>query len=197
VIAGTTLTRRSLSDPTSISLTQTCTNVSVGADMVVMNDEVYVAATDGVVTKIDYDGTPIATWTAPNRGAGVPGVYLPLMASAVGDSLLYVFPKDEMAYAIKTSNMTTSGTWTYGAADTNCGPAFMSFDGNRRSGVIYTPAGKKIYKLTEGSGAPTWTYAIPGDSCLSGPVGYNGKVYFGTKDSSYYATPMAAAARRS
>jgi outer membrane protein assembly factor BamB len=109
------------------------------------------------------------------------------MAATVADSLLYVFPRDEMAYSIKTSTMTTSGTWTYSAHDTNCGPAFMSFDGKARSGVIYCAAGKKIYKLTEGSGAPTWAYTIPTDSSLSGPVMYSGKVYFGTKDSSYYA----------
>jgi outer membrane protein assembly factor BamB len=55
--------------------------------------------------------------------------------------------------------------------------------------VIYCAAGKKIYKLTEGVGTATWTYPSPADlpdACNSGPVAYNGKVYFGTKDSSYY-----------
>jgi hypothetical protein len=187
VLAGTSLTRRSLADPTTVQATRACTNPSVGADIVVLNTNVYVAGTDGVVTKFDYDGTPISTWTAPDRGAGSPGIYQPLLSASNSDARLYVFPKDERGYSINTSTMATVDTWSYTALDTNCGPAFMPFDGNTRSGKLYVPAGKKIYKLTEGSGTPTWTYTIPGDSCKSGPVEYFGTVYFGTKDSSYYA----------
>ena len=161
-------------------------DASTSADMVAFNDEMYVASTAGVVSKVNYgDGTTVSTWTAPDRGGGSPGIYLPLIAAAITDSLLYVFPFDNAAYSVKTSTMLTNWTCVYSSSDTNCGPAFIPFDGNTRSGTIFCSAGK-IYKLTEGSTPQTWAYTAT-DSCFSGPMVYYGKVYFGTKDSSYSA----------
>jgi hypothetical protein len=52
---------------------------------------------------------------------------------------------------------------------------------------LYTAAGTTIYKITDNgsSGSITWTYTAS-DIVYSGPIIYNGKVYFGCNNGYYY-----------
>lgn len=181
------LSKRRLTNGTVLQSTSVA-NISTEADMVVFSDNVYVATNDGKVHKLDaYDLTPLCTFTI----AGSPAIALPL---AVTDTVLYVTPRCDSLYAVRTSNMTRK--WGIKLAAVNTGPAFVPFrgSGSAGAGVVYTAAGTHVQKITDNnsSGSINWTFTAA-DTVKSMPIAVGGAVYFGCNGGRYYTINSAGA----
>ena len=148
-------------------------NASINADIVVFNDNIYAATTDGVVKGDIFDFTPLSQYTI----TGNPGINLPL---TVMDDTLYVAPNNNELYAISASNMTTR-YWKATLGTTNSAPAWVAY----RSNSVYAAAGSSIQKV-QGGGSPIWTYDA-GATITAGPIAMNSVIYFGTSNGTYYA----------
>ncbi|OGJ86151.1 MAG: hypothetical protein A2268_01620 [Candidatus Raymondbacteria bacterium RifOxyA12_full_50_37] len=170
------ITKKSMTTGANIAgWPQALADVSRTADPVVFNDEIYVATTGGMVWKYDEDGTPLSSF---NAGAGV------LQPLLVQGSALYVTPNSANLYAVNASTMTAKWGSPVSLAAASTGPAFCASG----SQDIYVAAGTSIQKVTDNgaTGSVTWTYGA-GNNVESGPIEYNGVVYFGRYDGRYYA----------
>ncbi|MBD3392308.1 MAG: PQQ-binding-like beta-propeller repeat protein, partial [Chitinivibrionales bacterium] len=173
------LDKRSCSDG-SVVWSEAVSNISLTADMMVLNDQVFVATTDGDVEKRDAgDGTLEATFEA---GASVE---LPLLGDG---QMIYVTPKSSKVYKVDVSTMDT--VWEKDIGKVNTGPAFMGFTGQpaQRTGILYAAAEDSVYRITDNGSSATidWTYWA-GDTVSSGPIEYDGVLYFGREGGRYYA----------
>jgi outer membrane protein assembly factor BamB len=168
------LTKRKITTGANL-LTVAVTNISTSADIVVYNDNVYVATTDGKIHKGDsYDFTPLATFTVP---VGTPSINLPLQ---VDGNTLYATPNDANLYAINTSDM--SPKWSTPLGATNSGAAFAT------GGKIYVAAGTNAKEVTDAgaTGNVTHTYAA-GTTIQSGPIPLKNTLYVGLSNGNYTA----------
>jgi outer membrane protein assembly factor BamB len=173
------LTKRNIATGAAL-WTASVPNISTSADPVVSSDWVYVAGTDGVVSKGDsYDFTPLSTF---NAGASV---QQPLLMS--GDTL-YVAPASASLYAVRASTMAQVWQASLGAA--NSGPPFTQ----KGASVIYVATGTAAQQVTT-AGAVTKTYAA-GATIQSGPIEYNGTVYLGSSDGQYHAFDASSQAEK-
>jgi hypothetical protein len=177
VVYSGNITRKSMTTGANLSgWPQALSDVSRTADPVVFNDKVYVGTTGGRIYEYDLDGTQ-----GPSFNAGA-SVTQPLLCKS---SILYVTPNSGNLYAVNTSNITTA-KWSVALAASNTGPAFCSgLTGSRK---IYVAAGSNIQRISDngGSGNLDWTYSV-GATVESGPIEYNGTVYFGRSDGRFYA----------
>lgn len=165
---------------------QTLANLSKEADMVVYNDEIYVATNDGLICKYDFDGTQGASY---NVGASVD---LPLLCDG---PVLFITPDNDSLFACSTSTMAPHWTQSVYLGAPNRGPAFTSILSGSlgwHSGIIYVAAGKTVKKITEsGSTASVAWTSTASDTVRSGPILYNNVVYFGCDGGYYYAVSDA------
>ena len=179
VVYGGKLTKRRIADGGAIAnFPVTVTNISTAADIVVTNDNVYVATTDGKAIKGDsYDFTPLSTF---NPGTGI-AIQLPL---SVFGTTLYVTPNTSKLYAINTSTMARQWASDVLLPGICSGPAFMDYDNSH----IYVAAGSNVSRITDNStfGTLDWTYSL-GSTVSSSPMPFKGYVYFGASNGSYYA----------
>jgi hypothetical protein len=161
-----------------VSIPQASTN----ADIVVMNDGVYVATTNGLVQKYYTDGTPGPSY---NTGASVDQ---PLLALLDG---MYITPAANKLYARKY-DMTAKWAAAVTLAAANTGPAYRAFDG---VGELYVAAGTRVQKVLDGgtSGSVDWSYDATA-TVRSGPIVYRNTVYFGRDGGYYYAVARSNAA---
>ncbi|MFC1584360.1 DNRLRE domain-containing protein [Fibrobacterota bacterium] len=164
-------------------------DVSLSADLVVKNDEIYVATATGgggYVYKYDYDGTQ--TGAGINMGTDV---QLPLL---VDRNTLYVTPATSSLYAI------TISTWSFKWSPTsvnlgtaNTGPAFImgkTSDDTANTGDIYVAVENNVKKVSDnGSGIAAtvdWAYDAL-DTVNAAPLPWDTVVYFGRQGGRYYA----------
>lgn len=178
VVYGSNLTKRNLSDGSEV-WTVAITNANKDADIVVFDDVVYLALTDGAVHKRNAaDGSAGQTYDAQDN------VSLPLM---VQNGALFITPDNDTAYSVNSANMTIENWKTYLAA-INTGAAFIDSGGTD----IYLAVSDSVKKLNASTGAQSWSY-FAGDTIESGPINYDGFVYFGRNSSRYYSITSAGA----
>ena len=151
----------------------TLTGVDISADIVVFNDEIYTATTGGVIFKIDEaDGTPLGSYSIGTSVSRPLHVY---------GSNIYVAPDNASLYALNKGNMTLVSNFPVSLTAPNSGALF-----NDGSTEIFIAAGNCVQKATINGGSTSWTYNT-GATVNSGPIGYNGFVYFGRTGGRYYA----------
>jgi hypothetical protein len=179
VVYGNNIVRKKITDGTTITGWPVgLSNVSRLADPVVYNDEAYVATTDGVVKKYYMDGTP-----GPSVNVSA-GVNLPLL---IDDSTLFVSPDNDTLYAFRIATMAQK--WKIQVGGKNTGATFTPLAGRTYpSHRIYIAASKKVQRITDNGGSASidWTFDA-GDTVASGPIIFNGKVYFGRNGGRYYS----------
>jgi fibronectin-binding autotransporter adhesin len=182
------LTKRNMANPASSPVTVAVTNISTSADMVVNNNHVYVATTDGCINR--FDAADLTHLTTYGPIAGSPSITLPLLESR---TTLYVLPDNGTVQAINIASMTSKWTHPYSQAGNNTGPAFLTTDRD----TLYTAAGNYVYKIADKgtSAAEAWYYNA-GATVGSGPIFYNGTVYFGSNGGSYFLINDATGAAR-
>ena len=153
----------------------TLTGVATSVDPVVMNDNIYVATSAGVIHKYDDDGTPLSTYTT-NSGT----LSHPLHLS---NNVLLVAPDNQDSLiAVEVSGL--NKIWSVKLGGNNTGGPFSVFG----SSDFYTVSGLRIEKVVHGgsSGSIGWTYTVS-DSIKSSPIIYSGHVYAGGKSGKLYA----------
>jgi hypothetical protein len=100
---------------------------------------------------------------------------------------LYVTPANGSLYAINKSDMSLKWSKAYSQGGTNTGPAYKEWDED----TTYTAVGNYVYKIAGGASSATemWTpsYYNAGSTVNSGPIWYNGTIYFGTANGYYHA----------
>jgi hypothetical protein len=179
VVYGNNVVRKKITNGTTLSgWPVALSNASRLADPVVFNDEAFVATTDGVVKKYYMDGTP-----GPQVNVGA-AVNLPLL---IDDSTLFVSPNNDTLYAFRMATMAQK--WKIKIGGTNSGPAFsLSYGKGSPSRIIYAAASKKVQRITDNGASASidWTYDAA-DTVASGPIIFNGTVYFGRNGGRYYA----------
>lgn len=157
----------------------TLTGIATTVDPLVMNDNLWVATTAGVVWKYDDDGTPLSSYNSNST------LSYPLHLS---NNILLIAPssKDSLI-ALDVSGM--GKVWAVQLGANNTGPPFSVFG----SPYFYTVADTKIQKITHNgaTGTVDWTYTAAA-SIISSPIIYNSYIYFGAAGGRYYAISDAA-----
>jgi outer membrane protein assembly factor BamB len=170
------LTRRNIDDGTEAAgWPQTVANLSPRADIVVEQDMVFCATSDGKVHKYDTDGTPLGTFSGI---AGNASVELPLFLDRTG---LLVTPSSAKVYCVDINTM--SEKWNVDLSAANTGPLFAKY-----GDVAYVAADRYVERITLGS-APAgvdWSYDAA-TAVESGPIALDSIVYFGTTSGRYFA----------
>lgn len=178
VVYGNNLAKRNLYTGSQIWAV-TISNLSKDADLVVFDDVVYVAATDGMVYKRNVsDGSPGQSFNASNS------VDLPLL---VQDGALYVTPSSNTVYSVSSSNLTLQN-WTCNVTDNITGAAFIAPGSND----LYVAVSDSVKKINASTGVQSMAYNA-GATVSSGPIPYNSHVYFGRNNSRYFAITTAGA----
>jgi len=173
VTYGSFLTKREIRTGKRI-WTRLAPLASIDADMVVFNDELYVALEVGIIIKYDTDGTPLGINYA---GASVKQ---PLL---VKGGTLYVSPESERLYAFSTSNMRRKWRVPFNLGGENTGPAYSSTANN--SVYVALENGVKRIADTGESGSEVWYHATE-QPVQSGPIEYNGYVFYGRNNGGLY-----------
>lgn len=172
------LDKRNLSDGTSAggAWPQALATISTTADIVVYNNEVYVATTTGLVYKYTFAGAQSGPFDTQSS------ITLPLIV--VGGSL-YITPNSAKIFKISTSTMDTTGGvgWEFALPAANTGPAFVN------GSSIYAACGNYVRKLTDNGSTATgnWTSSDLGATVTSGPIPYNSVVYVGRNSGEFHA----------
>ncbi len=174
VVYGDTLTRKRMNNGNTVSgWPIRIANLNKDADIVVFNDEIYAASSDGKIFQIEPDGTVLDTFSGIGANCA-----LPLL---VYRNTIYVTPNSSKLYAVKTADM--SEKWNTNLQGTNSGAAFTNGDD-----TIYVAAGNYVQKVfdntTEGNVIRNYNAS---DVVQSGPIPFNGVVYFGRDNGRYYA----------
>jgi outer membrane protein assembly factor BamB len=100
------------------------------------------------------------------------------------DTTLYVAPNNATLHAIRTSNMAAKWSSPFALRGTNAGPPFSSIKDN----TIYVSAGNYVQKLVDnGNSASEVWYFNASAPVSSGPLGWEGIVYFGRNANCYFA----------
>jgi outer membrane protein assembly factor BamB len=171
------LTKRSMANPATSPVTVAVADISPSADIVVSSNYVYVGTTGGSIKR--YDAADLTHLTTASL-TGSPSVSLPLLASR---TTLYVTPDNGKVHAVKFSTMAEKWVHSYSQTGNNSGAAFMDLAQDK----LYTTAGNFVYKIADNStsSAESWYYDASA-AVNSGPIYYNGTVYFGKSNGSYY-----------
>jgi hypothetical protein len=153
----------------------TVSNASTAADIVVTSGYVYVGTTTGTVNQYDSDGTLTYSYAT-----GV-SVDFPLL---VQGATMYITPATDKLYARQSSNMGEKWASSVTLAAANTGPAYKA----NYDSLIYVAAGTKVQQIVDRgtSGAVKWSFDASA-TIHSGPIEYNGIVYFGRNSGRYYA----------
>lgn len=184
VPASAGIVRCGMGDPVTHQSSKAVPSLNASADIVVSSDFLYCGTTDGKVYRLDLGDFTTLTFYGPMGGS--PRVDLPLIKRG---GTLYATPNNDTLHAINTAApMGLKWKWGYTQHTANTGPAFMTNDKD----TIYTAAGNYVYKIADKATAAEekWYYNTL-STINSGPVRYNGTVYFGASNGNYYAVKDA------
>lgn len=158
---------------------KTVTNASILGDIVVYSGYVLVGSTNGTVTRYDADGTINTSYTTGSNSS----VNQPMVAQ---NNVLYIAPAANLLYSRSATNLSTPA-WTTGLNLTNpiTGPPFV--DQSASPQKIYIAASTGVDRISDNGNAGSIDYSYTAGSTIqSGPIPYNGYVYFGANGGFFY-----------
>jgi hypothetical protein len=184
LLGNNTLTNRSMTNGARVATfnggsDKAVTNASISGDIVVYSGYVLVGSTDGIVTRYDADGTLNTSFTTGSNSSIN-------QAMVAQNNVLYLAPAANLIYTRSATNLSTAA-WAAGLNLTNpiTGPPFV--DQSASPPKIYIPAGTGVDRISDngGFGAIDYTYTAS-TTVQSGPIPFNGYVYFGGNGGYFY-----------
>jgi hypothetical protein len=192
LLANNTLTKRSITNGARDGTFGSGSDVSISktsllGSLTVYSGYVLVSSSDGVVSRVDAaTGNVASTYST---GSNV-SINQPLLSY---NNVLYVAPSTNTLYAVNATNLSivnwAAGT-SLGAGNTVTAAPMADFSSSLSK--IYLATGTKVQCVTDnGSSGTAVVIKDVGVTIESGPIVYNGYVYFGRDNGQYYAIRLS------
>ncbi|MDD5675885.1 MAG: hypothetical protein PHC61_17070, partial [Chitinivibrionales bacterium] len=159
-------------------------NACIKGDIVVMSGYVLAGTTTGIISRFDQgDGTNSQNFTT---GCG-DSINFPLYATSAA---IYAAPAADKLYTRNVTSLATAywpSPYYVQLSSTITGAPFVDYNAAK----IYVAAGSNVVCINDkgpgasGGGEISWTYPA-GATVHSGPVPYNGYLYFGRDNGQYF-----------
>jgi hypothetical protein len=184
LLGNNTLTNRSMANGARVATfnggsDKAVANASISGDIDVYAGYVLVGSTNGIVTRYDADGTINTSYTTGSNAS----INQPMVSQ---NTVLYIAPAANFIYTRNVTNLSTAA-WAAGLDLGNpiTGPPFV--DQSASPPRIYIPVGTGVKRISDngGSGSIDYTYTAS-TTVQSGPIPYNGYVYFGGNGGYFY-----------